>query len=193
MSYLEEMLAFNQRFVAEKQYEPYCSTKYPDKKMAIVSCMDARLTELLPAALNIKNGDIKMIKNAGALITNPFGSAMRSLLIAVYELGVEDILVIGHHDCGMQNLKAEQMTAKMIKRGIDPEMIHLVRYCGTDLEGWLEGFGKVETSVEKTVELILTHPLMPKDIRVHGFTIDPVSGKLEQIISSVSDSRKDKQ
>ena len=99
---VEELLAFNTKFVEEKQYEQYATSKYPDKKIAILSCMDTRLTELLPAALGLKNGDVKIIKNAGATITQPFGSAVRSLLIAIYELGVEEILIIGHTDCGVK-------------------------------------------------------------------------------------------
>ena len=63
---LDEILEFNKQFVANKGYEKYITNKYPDKKIAILSCMDTRLTELLPAALGIKNGDVKMIKNAGA-------------------------------------------------------------------------------------------------------------------------------
>lgn len=64
-----------------------------------MTCMDTRLVELLPAALGLKNGDVKIIKNAGAVISNPFGSAVRSLLIAIFELGVKEIMVIGHTDC----------------------------------------------------------------------------------------------
>ena len=61
---IDDLLAYNVTFVAEKGYEKYITNKYPDKKIAIVTCMDTRLTELLPAALGIKNGDVKMIKNA---------------------------------------------------------------------------------------------------------------------------------
>lgn len=67
MNTIDDILAFNDRFVEEKQYEQYETDKYPDKKLAIVSCMDTRLTELLPAALGLKNGDAKIIKNAGEL------------------------------------------------------------------------------------------------------------------------------
>lgn len=70
---LDEILEFNKQFVANKGYEKYITNKYPDKKIAILSCMDTRLTELLPAALGIKNGDVKMIKNAGGVISHPFG------------------------------------------------------------------------------------------------------------------------
>lgn len=53
--------------------------------------MDMRLSALLPTALNIRNGDAKIIKNAGALIKHPFGSVMRILLICIYEPGVREI------------------------------------------------------------------------------------------------------
>ena len=70
---VEEILAFNEQFVEKKGYEKFITNKYPDKKLAILSCMDTRLTELLPAALGLKNGDAKIIKNAGAVISHPFG------------------------------------------------------------------------------------------------------------------------
>ena len=56
--------------------------------------MDTRLTELLPAALGLKNGDAKIIKNAGGLVISAFDSAMRSLIVAIYELGVEEIMYL---------------------------------------------------------------------------------------------------
>ena len=62
MSTIDEILAHNKTFVEEKGYLKYSTDKYPDKKLAIVSCMDTRLTELLPAALGLKNGDAKIIK-----------------------------------------------------------------------------------------------------------------------------------
>lgn len=115
---IEEMLRHNREFVESKGYERYITSKYPDKKIAIVTCMDTRLVELLPAALGIRNGDVKIIKNAGGTITNPFDSTMRSLLVAVYELGVNEIMVIGHTRCGVQGMNAEEMLGLMRKRGI---------------------------------------------------------------------------
>src|SRR3977135_3372051 len=101
MSKLPEILAFNQKFVATRAYEPYITDRYPDKKIVIVTCMDTRLTELLPKAMNLKNGDAKFIKIAGAIVAAPFGSVMRSILVAIYSLGAQEIYVVGHHDCGM--------------------------------------------------------------------------------------------
>ena len=82
---IEEILEYNRKFVEEKAYEPYVTSKYPDKKIAILTCMDTRLTSLLPAALGLKNGDVKMIKNAGGVITDPYGSVVRSLLVGILE------------------------------------------------------------------------------------------------------------
>ena len=104
---VEEIIAFNKQFVESKGYEKYITNKYPDKKLAILSCMDTRLTALLPAALRIKNGDVKMIKNAGGVISHPFGSVIRSLLVAFFELGVEVIMLIAHSDCGASNMHSE--------------------------------------------------------------------------------------
>lgn len=113
---IDEILQYNRAFVKGKGYEPYITSKYPDEKIAVVSCMDTRLTELLPAALGLKNGDAKIIKNAGGVISHPFGSAMRSLLIGIYELDVREILVIGHTDCGARCTDSWKMMEKMKAR-----------------------------------------------------------------------------
>ena len=151
---IEEMLRFNRRFVETKEYEKYKTSKYPDKKIAIVTCMDTRLVELLPAALGIKNGDVKMIKNAGGTITNPFDSTVRSLLVAIYELGVTEVMIIGHTGCGVQGMNANEMLNLMRSRGISDEHINLMMHCGIDLKSWLHGFEDTHAAVE---ELSLIH------------------------------------
>lgn len=178
---IEEILAYNKQFVEQKEYEKYATTKYPDKKIALLSCMDTRLTELLPAALGLRNGDVKMIKNAGAMITHPFGSVMRSLLVGVYSLKVEEIMVVGHYHCGMQNLLADDLLHKMEERGIQKETIEMLRYCGVDIKNWLKGFDSAEDSVKETVKLIANHPLLPEDVDVTGFLIDPSTGRLDKL------------
>ena len=125
---IEDILAYNKQFVAEKGYEEFVTEKYPNKKLAIVTCMDTRLIELLPAALGIKNGDAKIIKNAGGVISSPFGSAMRSLLIAIYELGCEEIMVIGHTDCGVSHIDSDRMIEEMKARGVSVHDIDIMRY-----------------------------------------------------------------
>ena len=58
--------------------------------------MDTRLTTLLPEALGIKNGDVKIIKNAGGVVSHLFGSVVRSILVAIYELGIEEIMAVSY-------------------------------------------------------------------------------------------------
>ncbi len=175
---IEEILKFNKDFVASGGYREYETSKYPDKKIAIVTCMDTRLVKLLPAALGLRNGDVKMIKNAGGTITNPFDSTMRSLLVTVYELGVEEIMVIGHTNCGVQGMNAEEMLHLMRERGISEEHITLMRHCGIDLNSWLHGFDNGEDAVHETVDLISNHPLMPGDVNVAGYMMDSLTGEL---------------
>lgn len=178
---INEILKYNREFVAEKGYEPYLTDKYPDKKIAIVSCMDTRLTKLLPAALGLRNGDVKIIKNAGGVITNPFDSTMRSLLVGVYELGVEEIMIVGHTDCGVQGMDGEEMLHLMRQRGVDDEHISLMKHCGIDLEKWLHGFDNVDEAVKETVDLVRNHPLMPADVTVRGYIMDSTTGGLSEV------------
>ena len=170
MEEIKKILAYNKQFVEEKRYEQYSASKFPNKKLAIVTCMDTRLVELLPAALGLKNGDVKMIKNAGGVVTSPFGSVIRSLLVAIIELGVTDIMVIGHTDCGVQHIDSEMMI-----------------YCGIDFEKWLAGFDTVEESVRETVDTIRNHPLIPKDINIFGYVIDTQTGELYPVCGPALD------
>jgi len=178
---IDELLSFNRSFVESKGYEKYITDKYPDKKIAIVTCMDTRLTELLPAALGIRNGDVKMIKNAGGTINHPFGSAMRSLLVAIYELGVKEVMIIGHTDCGVQHMDSELMLKHMRERGVSQDHIDMMEYCDVNLRQWLSGFNDTEEAVRKSVALVRHHPLVPDDITVRGFIMDSVTGELMEI------------
>ena len=178
---IDEIMEYNRKFVENKGYEPYLTSKYPDKKLAILTCMDTRLLELLPAALGIKNGDAKIIKNAGGVIVHPYGSVVRSLLVGILELGVEEVMVIGHTDCGVQGMDGNEMLEKLVERGIDQQHIDIVRHSGIDLERWLGGFESVESSVYETVRRLKEHPLMPKDVRISGFIMDSATGELNRV------------
>lgn len=178
---IEEIIRHNKSFVANKEYEKYLTSKYPDKRLAILSCMDTRLTELLPAALGLKNGDAKIIKNAGGLVINPFDSAMRSLLVAIYELGVEEIMVIAHSNCGACHMNGSEMKSLMLERGIRQDVLDTIELCGINLDHWLEGFHDTEDSVRKTVQTIRHHPLVPQGINLHGYIIDSVTGELTEV------------
>lgn len=182
MSLLNEILEFNEHFVDNKEYEKYITDKYPQKKMVIVSCMDTRLVELLPTAMNIHNGDTKILKTAGAIVSHPFGSVMRSIVVAVYQLKADEIFVIPHHDCGMSAVNPEEVIDKMIEREIPMETISIIENSGIDIKNWLHGFDDVYESLKHSVSTIKHHPLIPKNVPVHGLIIAPDTGKLELVI-----------
>ncbi|MBN3860567.1 carbonic anhydrase [Neisseriaceae bacterium PsAf] len=178
---LSEIIEHNHQFVISGSYSNFFTDKYPNRNLAILSCMDARMTELLPNAMGIKNGDAKLIKNAGALVLHPWGSVMSSLLIAVYELHVYEIMVVAHHDCGAKGMKAEKILEKALENGIKQETIDVIKNSGIDLDTCLEGFDSVEDSVIHTTNMIKNHPLMPNHIKVHGLVIHPSTGQLTVI------------
>ena len=178
MSSIDDVLAFNREYVASKGYEAHVTDKYPDKKLAVLSCMDTRLSVLLQEALGLKNGDAKIIKNAGAVIPTPWDSAMRSLIVAVYELGVKEIMVVAHTSCGACHMSFHHFKEEMLKRGIPESQLNR---SDIDLDAWLEGFHDTEKSVRETVAAIVNHPLMPQDVTVRGFIIDSVTGELAEV------------
>src|SRR5918992_5444704 len=140
MSLISEILENNETFVRRREYEQFRTDQFPNKKLVVLTCMDTRLVELLPRAMNIANGDVKMIKNAGAIVSHPFGSVMRSILVAVYELGACEVAVIGHHGCGMTGLSCARILDKARRRGVSDEVLAMLRNSGVELDRWLCGF-----------------------------------------------------
>ena len=178
---IDEVIAYNRQFVESRNYEQYITDKYPEKKLAVLTCMDTRLTELLPKALGLRNGDAKIIKNAGGLILSEKDSAIRSLLVAIYELGVNEVMVVHHSTCGACHMSFREFKPHMLARGV-PEAVLSEWEDKKDAEAWLEGFHDTEASVRKTVAAVKDHPLIPQDIIVRGFIIDSVTGLLTEII-----------
>ncbi|MBU5595671.1 carbonic anhydrase [Amphibacillus sp. MSJ-3] len=177
---LEDILEHNNQFVETKSYQLYETDSLPNKHAVILTCMDTRLTELLPKAMNFKNGDVKILKTAGALIKNPYGSIMRSILVAVHGLQAHEVYVVGHHDCGMSNLDTDDLVKKMKSSGVTQKDFDQL---DIDVEEWFQGFDQIEDSVKSSVELITQHPLLPDDVPVHGLVIDPKTGKLDLVIN----------
>ena len=191
MTIISEILDHNASFVRRKEYEPFLTDRFPDKKLVVLTCMDTRLVELLPRAMGVRNGDIKLIKNAGAIVSHPFGSVMRSILVAVYELGAAEVAVVGHHGCGMAGLSCARVLDKARQRGISDNVFATLKNAGVDLERWLTGFDRVETGVAESVKVIRDHPLLPKDIPVHGLIMHPETGRLNVLVDGYKSEPRD--
>lgn len=189
MSLLDDLIDYNNNFVKNKMYLDYRTTKTPNKKLLVVSCMDTRLTELTLKALGLKNGDIKHVKNAGAVISHPYGSTMRSILVGVYQLDVEEVIIMGHHDCGFGALEPDPMIDEMKARGVRQETLDTLTHSGIDVYDWLKGFDTVEESVELGVNNVKVHPLMDKKIPVHGLVMDPETGKVDVVVNGYKEKQ----
>ncbi|MCL1630710.1 carbonic anhydrase [Sporolactobacillus sp. CPB3-1] len=178
MSQLEDILRYNEKFVQNGDFRPYEAPSRPIKKMTIVSCMDCRLIELLPKAMNVKNGDAIILKSAGGMVESPYSNIMKSILVSLYELGSRAVYIIGHTDCGMHGLHATKMIEDIKKTGIDEHKFASVQI---NLNQWLNGFQSVEDEVRKSVSIVSTHPLLPDNTPVIGLVIDPKTGELTPV------------
>lgn len=187
MTLLEDLIKANDAFVKNEEFKVFKTDKAPNKKAVFLTCMDTRLSELSIKALGLKNGDIKQIKNAGAVVSHPYGSTMRSILVAVYALGVDEVYIMGHYDCGFGALKPEPVIETMKQRGIHDKTFDTLKYSGIDVADWLEGFDSVEESVRETVDNVKRHPLLVKSVPVHGLIIDPETGKVDVVVDGYED------
>ena len=102
--------------------------------------------------------------------------AIRSIAAAIFSLGAEEVLVIGHTECGMAGSDPDKLRNAMIERGIPQEEIDKI-----DLKSWIGGFEDEEENVIDTVEKIRNHPLIP-DVPIHGLMMDIVTGKLDVVV-----------
>lgn len=179
-SIISRIIEHNKHFVAAEEGTAFRRDSKPKEKLAIVTCMDNRLITMLTAALGLDNGDANIIKIAGAEIESPYGDAMRSLLVAIYELDVNEIMIVAHTECGVQYLNGTELKELMVKAGIGEQSIQQAN-SEIDLDAWLQGFGDTEASVRKSVEIVKTHPLVPAAINISGFIIDTQTGELTPV------------
>lgn len=180
MRLLDEILQSNKDFMLRsKECDNNEVSKVPTRQLAIFTCMDTRLVEFLEPAMGIKRGDAKIIKNAGNTLIDPKGGVIRSLVVAIFLLGVEEVLVIGHRDCGMANIDAPALLRKMKDRGISEDLLDTME---PELLDWLGAFKDPESNVANVVDMIRNSPLIPVDVPVHGLIFDPKNGHLDEVV-----------
>ena len=177
---LEQIMEANRQFVEETKahggLEAVC--KYPKRNLAVLTCMDTRLLSFLEPAMGLERGEAKIIKVAGNTAGEAFDSVIGSLMVAVYELHVREIIVMGHDDCGMLHTTSDSLCDKMAERGISPAVIEEVR---PRLKVWADSIGNVEVSVKETVRQLRKNPYLPADLVIHGAVIHPDTGTIRII------------
>ena len=184
MKILKKIKELNKEFVTHVEDKTYSSvyeervSKYPEQKLAILACMDTRMVDFLEPAMGIRRGEAKVIKTAGNTITGYFDGVIRSLLICIYELGVEEIIVAGHYDCGMTHSTSDELMKKMRERGVAEDALYIVK---PELIAWADFFQHPVQNVLHTVEQLRHNPFIPKEIPIHGVIVDPETGILDVV------------
>ncbi len=176
---IDEILAANEAFLSKHQ--PAQLSHLPRRRVAVVTCMDTRLTHLFEEALGLHRGEVIQLRTAGATIPEGQevnGDLIRSLAGAIYLLDVREVAVIGHTDCGLSHGDLARVTAAMQALGVDPATLPEQ---GDDLLRWLGTFQDVRENTARTARAIRTSPYLPRSIAVHALVIDVHTGKLEMI------------
>src|SRR2546423_81164 len=182
---IDEILAYNEQFLRQPPL-PIIGHA-PRKHMAVVTCMDCRLVKMFEQALGLERGDVLELRTAGATISEPereggASDLIRSLAGGIYLLGVREVAVIGHTQCGLSHADSTALVATMQALGVDPHKLIEQEKLG-DMQGllrWLGFFNNVHVNVREVVNVIRRSPYLPK-IPVHGLVIDIITGKLEMV------------
>lgn len=163
-SVTDEVVAANRQYAADFKLGNLAMP--PARKLAIVACMDARMT--IEPMLGLKTGDAHIIRNAGGIVTE---DALRSLIISHYLLGTQEFIVINHTDCGMLTFKDEDLRSKLQSAtgtaAVGPAAFH--------------AFSELEQNVREQIQKAKAHPWIPKDIPVRGFVYDVKTGRLNEV------------
>jgi len=163
VSELDGMLAANRDF--QNSFSAGSKEMPPARKVAVVTCMDARIHP--EAALGLEIGDAHMIRNAGGRVSD---DALRSLVISSRLLGTNEFVVIHHTDCGMLTFSNSDLHSKLRdETGEDASHIDFLP------------FPDLEQSVRDDVAAIKASPFIDGDIPVRGFVYDVKTGKLSEV------------
>ena len=165
MSELDRMLAANRDF--QSSFTQGDAAMPPARKVAIVTCMDARIHP--EQALGLEIGDAHMIRNAGGRASD---DALRSLVISSRLLGTNEFAVIHHTDCGMVTFTNDDLRTKLKdETGADASNIDFLP------------FPDLEQSVRDDVAAILSSPFIDDSIPVSGYIYDVHTGAVTQVVA----------
>ncbi|MFY9805395.1 MAG: carbonic anhydrase [Candidatus Acidiferrales bacterium] len=163
MSQIDEVLAANE--IYSRTHELRKLTPRPERKLAVLTCMDTRLSI---RTMGLREGDAHIIRNAGGIVTD---DALRSLIVSHYLLGTEEFMVINHTDCGLMHTSEQDLRTRIQTRTGTAAVAPAFFYA----------FQNLEENVRHQLQKLLTHPWIPKSISVRGFIYDVTSGRLREV------------
>src|SRR5580692_6029837 len=164
MSLIDRAVSVNRK--KAEHHDPALAQK-PAPKIAILTCMDPRLNELLKW-LDIKPADADVIRNVGTAATE---DVVRSLMFSIHVLGVREVMIVGHSGCGMELFSEEEFEKHIHKEcgvwAVAPDRFH----CYSD----------VNLTTQKQVLKLKSHPWIPSDVAIRGFVFDLATGELREV------------
>jgi carbonic anhydrase len=164
MSVLDEVLAANEAFAAN--FGDGELPAPPGRHLAIVTCMDARIVPL--SAFGLKIGDAHVLRNAGGRVTE---DVLRSLLVSTHALGVREIAVVHHTECGMAKVTDEQLRDTIERStGNRPGAIAFHPILDPDAD------------LRADVARLTRSELLPEGTQVRGFEYDVRTGRLRTVV-----------
>ena len=163
MSVIDEVLAANE--IYSRTHELRKLTPRPERKLAVLTCMDTRLSI---RTLGLKTGDAHIIRNAGGIVTE---DTLRSLVVSHYLLGTEEIMVINHTDCGLMHTSEQDLRTRIQNRTGTAVVASASFYT----------FQNIEENVRHQLQKLHAHPWIPKSVAIRGFVYDVTSGRLREI------------
>ena len=153
MSVTDALLANNRAYAAG--YGRWNLDIRPSLRLAIVTCMDARIDVF--AALGLADGQAHILRNAGGVITD---DVIRSLSISQRRLGTEEILLIHHTDCGLQLITDDGFRVELQEAtGMAPSFA-------------IESFRNVDADVRQSILRVRHSPFLLHRDRVRGLVYD---------------------
>jgi carbonic anhydrase len=163
MSVIDEIIQANEIYA--QTHELRRLTPSPERKLAVLTCMDTRLSI---RTLGLRTADAHIIRNAGGIVTD---DSLRSLLVSHYLLGTEEFMVINHTDCGLMRTTEEDLRARIESSTGTAAIAPACFYAFQDLD----------ENVRHQLQKLRTHPWIPKKVALRGFVYDVVTGRLREI------------
>lgn len=162
MSEVDKLVENNAGYAAS--FDGAGAAKAPNRKVAVVACMDARLDVYRLLGLNL--GEAHVIRNAGGVVTE---DTIRSLLISQRYLDTREVMLVHHSDCGMLSL------------GEDQERAGIERDTGVRPPFPLEAFSDLDQDVRQSIRRLEASPFLPHKEGIRGFVYDVENGRLREV------------
>jgi carbonic anhydrase len=164
MSTFDEFLAANQSYA--QSFDQGDLPMPPGRRVAILTCMDARLHP--EKFLGLEVGDAHIIRNAGGLVTD---DVIRSLIVSMELLGTTEIIVIEHTRCGLHGAD-EAVLRERAAATAD--------VAADDVPVVFGAFEDLESNLREQVAILREHQLIRR-VPVHGLVFDVATGRLHEV------------